>query len=128
MPKEFKNEYSWSTANLRFYKVSKELQKQLKANQTLAEKLLWQELRNKKLDHKFRRQHIIDVFIVDFVCLTKKLVIEIDGKIHLNQKDYDQTRTESLNEEGYRVIRFTNEQVENEMEFVLGAIKEELEK
>jgi hypothetical protein len=72
-------------------------------------------------------QHIIDNFITDFVCLSKKLVIEIDGKIHLQQKEYDALRTERLNELGYQVIRFTNEEVFANPEIVANKTKEKLE-
>jgi hypothetical protein len=63
-------------------------------------------LKNKKTGYKIRRQHIIENFITDFVCLSKKVVIEIDGKIHLQQKEYDELRTARLNELEYEVIRF----------------------
>jgi very-short-patch-repair endonuclease len=99
----------------------------LKNNPTDAEKLIWEYLRNKKTGHKIRRQHIIDDFITDFVCLSKKVVIEIDGKIHLNQKEYDVLRTLRLNELGYDVIRFTNEEVFANPQFVFSRIKENLD-
>ena len=70
------------TANPYTYPIIKDYRKDLKDYQTEAELLLWQYLRNKKTGHKIRRQQIIGDFIVDFVCLTKKLVIELDGEIH----------------------------------------------
>ncbi len=100
----------------------------LKDNPTEAEKTIWEYLRNKKTGHKIRRQHIIDDFITDFVCLAKKVVIEIDGKIHLKQKEYDELRTAILNELGYGVVRFTNEEVFANPEVVANKIKTILDK
>jgi very-short-patch-repair endonuclease len=68
-------------------------------------------LRNKKFGVKFRRQHIIDIYIVDFVALSKKLVVEVDGDSHKNKEEYDLLRTQVLNSKGFRVIRFTNQEV-----------------
>jgi very-short-patch-repair endonuclease len=115
------------TANPKNYLLIKEMRDSLKNNPTDAEKLIWEYLRNKKTGHKIRRQHIIDDFITDFVCLSKKVVIEIDGKIHLNQKEYDLLRTLRLNELGYDVIRFTNEEVFANPQFVFSRIKENLD-
>ena len=122
MKPDIDNTLKWNTAKSDFYYISKEIKKYLKANQTYPEKLLWRELRNKKLGHKFRRQHIIDVFIVDFVCIKKKLVVEVDGKIHLRTKEYDKARTETLSENGFWVIRFTNEKVVEKLSWVLHVI------
>lgn len=99
------------TANPDTYKYVKEMRDELKQKPTEAEKLMWEELRNKKTGHKIRRQHIINSFIADFVCLRKKVVIEIDGEIHHKQKQYDAFRTQVLNSLGYEVIRFTNDEV-----------------
>jgi len=99
------------TANPHTYKWIVEFREYLKNNPTQAEKVLWEYLRNKKIVHKIRRQHVIDDFIGDFVCLMKKVVIEIDGKVHDFQKEYDKLRTARLKELGYEVIRFTNEEV-----------------
>jgi very-short-patch-repair endonuclease len=71
---------------------------------------------------KFRRQHVIDSYIVDFVCLETKLVIEIDGRQHLEQKIYDQNLTDYLEKLGYRVIRFWNNEVLKELDAVTNAI------
>ena len=102
--------------------------KRMRKEPTDAEAALWELLRDKKLGDKFRRQHLIDDFIVDFVCLSKNLVIEVDGGYHndLTQKEYDQQRTLYLNEKGFRVIRFTNEEVLGNTEAVLTKIKQEL--
>ncbi|MEK7718583.1 MAG: endonuclease domain-containing protein [Bacteroidota bacterium] len=116
------------TANPYTYHFIKEIRDRLKEQPTKEENLLWLFLRNKKTGYKIRRQHIIDNFITDFVCIGKKLVIEIDGKIHLKQKDYDRHRTMQLNELGFEVIRFTNEEVLENPELVANRIREILDK
>ena len=100
--------------------------KRMRKEPTDAEAALWELLRDKKLGDKFRRQHLIDDFIVDFVCLSKNLVIEVDGGYHSDptQKEYDQQRTLYLNEKGFKVIRFTNEEVLGNTEAVLTKIKD----
>jgi len=100
--------------------------KEMRANPTKAEGILWTQLKSKKLDLKFRQQHLIDDFIVDFVCLSKKLIIEVDGKIHDSQVVKDQERTEILEKLGYKVIRFTNEEVIGAIDEVVTKISEEL--
>lgn len=101
----------------------------LKKDMTTAEKILWNELRNRKLDgHKFRRQHPIATFIVDFYCHESKLIIEVDGKIHLTNENqaYDKQRTEQLEIYGMRLIRFTNDQVLENTTSVLNEIRKHL--
>ena len=100
--------------------------KEMRANPTDAEAFLWAQLKGKKLGSKFRQQHLIDDFIVDFVCLTKQLIIEVDGKIHDLQKEKDEARTAVLENLGYKVIRFSNEEVIMNIEEVLVKIKTEL--
>jgi leucyl-tRNA synthetase len=97
-----------------------ELARQNRKNHTEAEDALWQELRGSKLEVKFRRQHAIDAFIVDFVSLQDALIIEADGGYHENeeQKLYDENRTRILNEIGFTVIRFTNEEILGKMDLV----------
>jgi superfamily II DNA helicase RecQ len=82
-------------------------------NSTEAEAALWHLLRNSKTGYKFRRQHPIDAFIVDFVCLEKGLIIEVDGGYHNNeqQKIFDEYRTEALKQKRFTLLRFTNEEV-----------------
>lgn len=74
---------------------------------------MWRHLRNRNLKYKFRRQHPIEHFIIDFYCTEAKLCIEIDGGSHYEdgQAEYDQARTEYLEMLGYKVIRFTNDDV-----------------
>lgn len=102
--------------------------RELRQSSTKAEKILWEYLRNRKLDGlKFRRQHPIDKFIADFYCHEEKLVVELDGAVHDEKMNaqYDQTRTYELAGSGIRVIRFWNSEVENNIEFVLNRIKQE---
>jgi very-short-patch-repair endonuclease len=98
---------------------------------TQAEEILWQAIKTKRLnEYKFRQQHIIDRFITDFVCLKKRLVIEVDGLIHQlpENKESDEQRTRVLNELGFNVIRFTNDEVLFQLENVLQKILVALEK
>src|SRR3989339_1229251 len=92
-------------------------------NSTEAEAFLWKNLKGKKLGYKIRRQHAIDKFIADFVCLEKKTIIEIDGIYHDFQKEQDEHRTQILTELGFSVIRFKNEEVFANPEKVLAEIK-----
>jgi very-short-patch-repair endonuclease len=93
--------------------------KQLRRNQTDAEKVLWQQLRAKQLGVKFRRQQSIPPYIVDFMCFEHKLVIELDGGQHATQQQYDAQRTRFLEQQGYRVVRFWNNDVFENKEGVL---------
>lgn len=97
--------------------------KQLRKNLTPAEKELWQALRRGNLAGlKFRRQHSVGNFILDFYCPACKLVIELDGGIHLDRVEYDAARTTELESHGYTVLRFQNEEVIHELETVLEKI------
>jgi leucyl-tRNA synthetase len=100
--------------------------KEMRANPTQAEALLWGQLKSKNLDFKFRQQHLIGDFIVDFVCLSKRLIIEIDGKIHDFQVEKDEERTKILEDKGYKIIRFKNEEVIGEIDKVISKIEKEL--
>lgn len=95
---------------------------------THTEKLVWNIVRNKQLGVRIRRQHAIADFIVDFVCLEKNLVIEIDGASHNGREEYDAWRTGILSELGFRVIRFTDDEVKNMGDLVEKKIREELAK
>ena len=95
-----------------------ELRKEL----TPAERKLWAALRNDQLGITFRRQHAIGVYIPDFVCVEKKLILELDGSQHLQQVQYDEERTKYLNSQGYKVIRFWNNEVMNNIAGVILAI------
>jgi very-short-patch-repair endonuclease len=97
--------------------------KRLRKRLTPAEKRLWQELRAGRLAGlKFRRQHPVGRFILDFYCPEYKLVIEVDGKIHETQMEYDAARTAQLELYGYKVLRFENDVVIYQIETVLTEI------
>ena len=97
---------------------------ELRREPTPAERKLWSVLRGSKLNGvKFRRQHAIGKYIVDFVSIKKKLIIEVDGSQHLEQTEYDAERTRYLESQGYRVVRFWNNQIEKEMGGVIQVIE-----
>jgi len=99
----------------------------LRRKATAAEIILWQALRNKQVKgRKFRRQHTIGPYIVDFFCLEEKLVIELDGQSHYNvgTRQADELRDKWLHEQGHRVLRFDNEEVYNNVERVVWAIED----
>jgi very-short-patch-repair endonuclease len=99
----------------------------LRKKSTRSENILWKYLSNRgMIGYKFRRQHPINRFILDFYCPEKKLAIEIDGKIHNNKKDYDQARQELLENMGISFLRFSNEEVKLNIDMVLRSIKRKL--
>ena len=103
--------------------------RELRKNMTPAEKMLWQRLRNYQLDgFYFRRQHPIKYFIADFYCAKADLIVEVDGGIHNNpdNKEWDINRTAELEKLGINVIRFTNEEVLNDIESVIQRIRQQL--
>jgi very-short-patch-repair endonuclease len=103
---------------------SYELARQLRKEPTPAEARLWIALRGNKLNGvNFRRQHAIGKYIVDFCALKKKLAIELDGSQHLEQSEYDIQRTAYLESQGYKVLRFWNEQVGKDIESVIHSIE-----
>src|SRR5687768_11779343 len=95
----------------------------LRKSSTDAERHLWRLVRNRSLQHlKFRRQHPIGPYIADFVCLEKRVVIEVDGRQHAEQIAYDTRRTATLEAEGYRVVRFWDNDVLTKPGEVMSAI------
>ena len=118
---------AWNTANPYYYPLLKKKRKLMRDNMTEAESTLWEYLKSNKLGVKFRRQHIIDNFIPDFVSLTCKLIIELDGEIHNYKKEYDDDRTFLLNQRGYRVIRFKNEEIFQDIQSVIQKIKKHID-
>jgi very-short-patch-repair endonuclease len=93
--------------------------KQLRRAQTPAEKTLWRALKNRQLGgFKFRRQHPIGKYIVDFYCAKAKLVIELDGGSHKNQMENDTNRTAWLESRGYQVLRFPNHQIKTNLDLL----------
>ena len=102
----------------------------LRRNETKAEKLLWEKLRNNQLEGlKFRRQHPVNIYIADFYCHKFKLMIELDGDYHNQeqQKQKDEVRTEVLRLNGLKIIRFKNEEVEQDINQVLTTIKNKID-
>lgn len=97
--------------------------KKLRLHATKAEKVLWQELKDKKLQYKFRRQFQIKRYITDFYCHELRLVIELDGPIHQYQQRYDKLRTKNLEKLGLLVIRYKNDQILFEREKVLSELQ-----
>ena len=114
---------TWRTADKTLYDKISPLQNELKNHQTEAEDILWQEVRNSKLGVKIRRQHIVGRFVADFICIPKNLVIEVDGKIHAEREKEDAARTEYLEDRGFKVIRFTNDEVIGNVTAVIEKIK-----
>jgi very-short-patch-repair endonuclease len=98
--------------------------KELRREMTPAEKILWEELRANKLGVHFRRQQVIQGFIVDFYCHKSALVIEVDGDVHDLQKEEDERREKVLSTLGLRVVRFRNDEVMRDLSAVVGKIKE----
>ncbi|TGE24128.1 DUF559 domain-containing protein [Hymenobacter aquaticus] len=129
--KEFRNDIGEFvlTANAQTWDKTSAYSKQMRSTPTEAENILWQELRNSKLGEKFRRQHVIKSYIVDFVCIGKMLIIEVDGDVHATaeQAEYDTGRTQELTQLGYRVLRFSNDQVLYALSSVLNQIQQEFD-
>ncbi|MDY7395990.1 class I tRNA ligase family protein [Aureibaculum sp. 2210JD6-5] len=122
---EPKLDKKYNTARKSIYPLLKELKENRRKTPTEAEKILWDSLRGKKLDGlKFRREHIVDQFIVDFVCLSNQLVVEVDGGYHSKPEiqEADKLRTEILEQLGFKVIRFSNEEVIGDIDNVLEKI------
>jgi very-short-patch-repair endonuclease len=119
---DYKNILSWGAKPGIFTNA-----RNLRKSMTESEKLLWGSLRNRQLNGmKFRRQHPLDIFIADFYCHEKKLVIELDGEIHdkKEQMEYDDGRSFELEEKGFKILRFRNEEVINDIQSVLKRIIE----
>ncbi|MEO5500848.1 MAG: DUF559 domain-containing protein [Ginsengibacter sp.] len=118
----------FQTSDTKYWPQLKDLSRENRKQNTVAENILWQQLRNMKLNAKVRRQHVIDGFIIDFAFLNEYLLVEVDGGYHNNasQKEYDEARTKFLNELGYKLIRFSNDEVENNIPEVIEKIKKEL--
>ena len=102
--------------------------RRMRGEMTEAEEKLWEKLRRKKFSgHKFRRQHLVGPYIVDFYCPARKLVIEVDGPIHETRQAYDQKREDDLVGLGFRIIRFKNKEVLDDFAAVLNKILASLE-
>lgn len=119
--------------NKKLVEVAKRLSRDLRRNQTNAEKIFWEKVRNRKfLNKKFYRQYQLffdlegkeTFFIADFYCHEERLVVELDGMVHDYQVEYDKKREHVINDLGIRVLRFKNEEIENE----IGPVLEKLTK
>ena len=119
----------YKTASLDRYKLLKGFALENRKNQTLAEQVLWNHIRAEQLDVKVLRQHIIGDYIVDFLIPDVSLIIEVDGAYHTEceQMQEDKQREETLDRMGYRLIRFTNEEVLYDIDNVLETIIKEIE-
>ena len=118
-----------SILNIRANKVAIENARLLRKNMTSAEKILWQELKGRKLNGlKFRRQHPIHFYIADFYCHELKLIIELDGEVHneVLVDEHDKNRTAELDRFGIKIIRFMNDQVLNSLDQTLNTIKSQI--
>ena len=117
------------TADKSVYSVLKEKAQHMRKEPTETENVLWRFLCDAQLGYKFRRQHIIDSYIVDFACLQKKLIIEVDGKYHLEteQQELDKQREQRLKSLGFTIIRFANEQIIHDTDNTLLTIKQHLQ-
>ena len=118
---------SYQTAAPSMWDSLKTNAKENRKNPTEAENVLWQQLKGENLGAKFRRQHAIGFYIADFVCLEKMLVIEVDGKYHEHQIVDDQLRANDIINEGFEIIRFTNDEVLFDIDEVIKKIKAQLE-
>ena len=120
--------YDYQTADPMQYALLKEYAQYNRNHPTEAEALLWEYLKADSLGVTFKRQHIIGDYIADFVCLSHKLVIELDGGYHQlgPQQTSDAQRMQWLETKGYRVIRFTNQELFNNINKVLETIDENL--
>ncbi len=107
--------------------IKKVFARELRKEQTPEEAIVWEQLRNRKfMDLKFRRQHVIEGFVVDFYCHQLRLAIEIDGAVHNKQKDYDALRQMLIESKDIRFIRVTNDEVHQDINILLKRIKENL--
>ena len=120
--------YEYQTADPSQYHLLREYAQYNRNHPTEAESLLWEHLRAGALGVSFKRQHVIGDYIADFICLSQKLIIELDGAYHNTPKQElnDQQRTEWLENKGYCVIRFTNEELYSNIDKVLETIKDNL--
>jgi histidinol dehydrogenase len=122
-----REKYSYETARKTIYGTLKDRAFNMRKNPTETEDLIWQELRNKKIGVKFRRQHIIDKYIVDFACIEKFIIVEIDGGIHLTQIDDDKERQDLLESKGFEFLRFTDKEVLSNKNAVIESIKNKIQ-
>jgi len=116
------------STNPKLYERLKLLAETMRKHPTPSEAKLWDKISKKKLGIKFRRQHMIDQFIVDFYSIEAQLVIEVDGEVHKKQQERDAERSMILQSLGLTVLRFTNEQIKNNLDEVISTIQTHLPK
>ena len=118
----------YRSADILNYSALRKFAAENRRNMTPAEKALWQQLRGQQLGVKFLRQYIIGNYIVDFFCPSKQLIIEVDGKYHYaeDNQDFDNIRDTYLSLQGYKVLRFINEQVLCNIDQVIAKIQTQL--
>ena len=108
--------------------IKKRFARELRKDQTRAEEVVWKLLRNRRyLEFKFRRQHVVEGFVIDFFCKELRLGIEVDGGIHLNRKEYDGIRQMIIESEGIRIIRVSNAEIKKDPESLLVKIRQTIE-
>ena len=115
----------WDGGGFRLHKLKRQtvlFSRGLRSRMTDAEQKLWRELRFEQLGVKFRRQHPIGDYVIDFACIKERLCIEVDGAQHAQQALYDERRTGFLKQQGYRVLRFSDREVLTSIESVKEAI------
>lgn len=120
-----RKKYQTATAN---YALLEQFAIENRKNPTEAERTLWEYIKGGRIGVHFRRQHVLWDYIPDFICLSHQLVIEIDGGYHLEgeQPERDAERTEELNKLGFKVLRFSNEEVLSDIDNVLERIANEI--
>ncbi|MBR6140265.1 MAG: endonuclease domain-containing protein [Bacteroidaceae bacterium] len=118
----------YETASPDIYPLLRAFARENRKNATVAEQVLWEHIRHDALGVKIQRQHIIGDFIVDFLAPNERLIIEVDGAYHAEerQKEDDKMRAEILERKGYKVIRFSNEEVLYDTDMTIKKIKEAL--
>ena len=126
MPMRDKTIFGYEMADPMIYSLLKAFANENRRKPTGAESVLWGYLKGNQFGAHFRRQHIIGQFIADFVCLSHKLIIEVDGKYHQlpEQQISDEERTDWLEDKDFSVLRFTNEQIIADTDNVLNRIKD----
>ncbi len=125
-PSQREGEFGYHTTDPKTWRALQGRVLEMRARPTEAEEIVWQSLRKNLAGSHFRRQHIIGRFVVDFVCLEKSLVVEVDGDIHDYQRKEDEERTDFLKRNGFSVIRFRNKEILGEIKAVVEKIKKEL--
>ena len=115
----------YQTASPDRYSILKEFARENRKNMTEAERILWNEIKNNALGHRFLRQHIIGDYIVDFLCHDEGLIIEVDGGYHAEPRQFedDAIRQQWLEGRGYHFLRFSNEEILNELDRVVEGIE-----